>query len=250
MLNDQSLIWQLSSRVSELENTLITVKNELNQTTENYNALRYKLIENTIDIEKKDKFIASLNETSRNLSMQLQEQVAKCQLLERQLALSSKSNYNATNAELKENKSPQTSSSPFTNERIDTLGECVYFFTCLIYTSFTIYNYRLEKKLNAALSSNARLRNFILQSSQYSHNSPGSSSSSLQTRLAAVLAESQGWSAQGLHIPHIRDHITGTDKRNTLDNSDNNIELAKVLNRLLDTSSLLETSNHKDGDKT
>ena len=127
MLSDQSLIRDLSSRNSELESTLLIMKNELNQTTENYNALRYKLIENTIDIDKKDKFIASLNVTNRNLSMQLQEEVDKCQLLERQLAVSSKSNYNATNAELKENKSPQTSSSPFTNERIDTLGECVYF---------------------------------------------------------------------------------------------------------------------------
>ena len=84
----------------------------------------------------------------------------------------------------------------------------------------------------------------------YSHNSPVASSNSLQTRLAAVLAESQGWSAQGLHIPHMRDHITGIDKENTLDNSDSNVELDKVLNRLLDTSSLLETSYHKDGDKT
>ena len=67
-----------------------------------------------------------------------------------------------------------------------------------------------------------------------------------------MLAESQGWSAQGSHtsIPHIRDHITGSDKENTLDNSNNNIELDKVLNRLLDTSSLLETSFGKDGDNT
>ena len=146
MIHDQSLIRQLFSRNSEFVNTLLIMKNELNQTTENYNALRYKLIEYMIDIEKKDQIIASLNETNRNLSMQLQEEVAKCQLLERQLSVSSKSNYNATNAELKENKSPQTSSSLFTNEKIDTLGG---FFMLYLLNIHFIYHIQLLSRKEA-----------------------------------------------------------------------------------------------------